>query len=325
MSRPHILLTNVSRPDERLQGFGDIEVQRYALGKNDLTVMGHLHGLRLVNERFCRIARSVFLPMLRVAPRIAAEPPKMSYYGDYSEEMDKFMSLTISRMEGLRGNQLLLIPPRFISLLTESYYGGSIRYTKNTRQEFTATEQKVIEMVGRELNRALEAAWRDLLPIRFETTHFEENLQFASFVDSTEMVVTTSFSVQLPEIEPATFHIVYPLQSLRPIAALLRSQTHSELVGMDANWHDRLLQAVLSVPLTVTAHLAEPEIDLGNLTNAREGDVVPVALHVEPRLLVEGRRFYSADVGEQNGKIAVSLKVPERDLVNAVPAPHHID
>ena len=40
------------------------------------------------------------------------------------------MSLTSNRIEELRGNMLLVMDPNFISILTNSYYGGQIESLK---------------------------------------------------------------------------------------------------------------------------------------------------------------------------------------------------
>jgi flagellar motor switch protein FliM len=80
----------------------------------------------------------------------------------YVQESDTFVSLTTSRMEELRGSQLMVIQPGFISLLTDSYYGGStVQALKRYQGEFTATEQRVIEIVTEGLIQAMQAAWRD--------------------------------------------------------------------------------------------------------------------------------------------------------------------
>ena len=72
----------------------------------------------MINERFCRLARSVFLPMLRVQPRISSFPPEVKTFDEYSQNVETFVSLNTSRMEELKGNSLLVVPPDFISLLT---------------------------------------------------------------------------------------------------------------------------------------------------------------------------------------------------------------
>ena len=41
-------------------------VRPFTLGSDDLTVLGDYYALRMINERFARNSRSIFLPMLRL-------------------------------------------------------------------------------------------------------------------------------------------------------------------------------------------------------------------------------------------------------------------
>ena len=292
-------------------GFGKsdegVEVRPYVFGSNDLSLMGDYHALRMINERFCRIARSVFLPMLRIQPRISAFPAETRPFDDYRNSQDNFVSLTNTKIEELRGNHLIVIPPAFISLLTDAYYGGSIKFVKNGRNEFTATEQRVIEIVTERLNQALQLAWRDLMHLTFSVVSREENMQFAAFVDGEDMVVVCSFMVQLPDSEPASFDILYPFQTLKPIASQLRSRTQSDSLDDDASWRERLERAVLSIPLEVRARLCEPDIPLKHLANLKEGDVIPAKVAETVEVLVDGKPFFEAVPGELAGKAALSV------------------
>jgi flagellar motor switch protein FliM len=215
--------------------------------------------------------------------------------------------LTNTKIEELRGNHLIVIPPAFISLLTDAYYGGSIKFVKNGRNEFTATEQRVIEIVTERLNQALQLAWRDLMHLTFSVVSREENMQFAAFVDGEDMVVVCSFMVQLPDSEPASFDILYPFQTLKPIASQLRSRTQSDSLDDDASWRERLERAVLSIPLEVRARLCEPDIPLKHLANLKEGDVIPAKVAETVEVLVDGKPFFEAVPGELAGKAALSV------------------
>ena len=292
-------------------GFGQsdtgAEVRPYVFGSNDLSLMGDYHALRMINERFCRIARSVFLPMLRIQPRISAFPAETRPFDDYRNSQDNFVSLTNTRIEELRGNHLIVIPPSFISLLTDAYYGGSIRYVKTGRNEFTSTEQRVIEIVTDRLNQALQLAWRDLMHLTFNVVSREENMQFAAFVDGDDMVVNCSFMVQLPDAEPASFDILYPFQTLKPIASQLRSRTQSDSLDDDASWRERLERAVMAIPLEVRARLCEPDIALRHLAGLKEGDVIPAKVTDTVEVLIDGKPFFEAVPGELAGKSALSI------------------
>lgn len=292
---------------EKESSSGPENIRRYKFGSDNLSIMGDYHGLRMVNERFCRLARPVFLPFLRMHPRISAFPPEVKSFEHYCDELDNFVSLTTARVDALRSNQLIMLPPNFVSLLTNAYYGGHIAYLPGGRAEFTASESRVIEIVTKGLYRALEAAWRDLVPLLFASPVHEDNLQFATFVESDEKVVCCSFIIQLPEADPATLDLIYPLQALKPIAARLRSRMQSDQVADDLRWRARLRDAVMDVPLNVTARLAEPNVPLSALTGLRRGRVVSVDLAPRPQLLVEGTPLFDAEPGARNGRAALSL------------------
>ncbi|MCE6952990.1 flagellar motor switch protein FliM [Cereibacter sphaeroides] len=301
------LVGNLMEASDSLSMENGLEVRPYAFGENDLNLLGDYHALRMINERFCRTARDVFLPMLRLQPRISSFPPEVRSFDDYRSSQDNFVSITASRIEELRGNQMIVIPPPFISLLTDSYYGGQIRHIKSARTEFTATEQRVIELVTDRLNIALQLAWRDLMALTFAVASREESMQFASFVDGDDMIVNCSFMVQLPGTEPASFDVLYPLQTLKPISSQLRSRMQSDFVDDDRTWREKLQRAILEVPLTLSARLCEPEVPLRQLMQIQPGDVLPVQLSDTVSLLVEGQPIFDATPGERGGQTALNL------------------
>jgi flagellar motor switch protein FliM len=262
----------------------------------------------MINERFCRMARSVFLPFLRIQPRISSFPPEVKTFDVYVQESDTFVSLTTSRMEELRGSQLMVIQPSFISLLTDSYYGGTtVQALKRYQGEFTATEQRVIEIVTEGLIQSLQTAWRDLLTVTIGVQGREENIQFASFVDGSDTVIVCSFVVQLPRGEPAQFDVIYPLQTLKPIASQLRSRVQSDFVQDDMSWRQKLEQAILNIPLQLTAEIAQPTTSLRNLIHLQEGDVYPMQLHDGIRVKVEERAIFEAQLGQVGAQTALNL------------------
>ena len=286
-----------------------LEVKPFSFGSDDLSLLGDYYALRMINERFCRFARSVFLPMLRIQPRISSFPPEVKTFDEYSADADSFMSLTTSRLEELRGSSLLVVAPNFISLLTNAYYGGTaVRPLRRVPGEFTATEQRVIEIISGGLMAAMQNAWKDLTPVSFAIQSHEENMQFASFVDNSETVIVCTFLVQLPGSEPATFDVVYPLQTLKPIASLLRSRVQSEFVTEDLSWRQKLERSILNIPLVVTAELARPKVSIKNLLNLQDGDTFPMQVNNGIKVLVEGKTLFNAELGQVGPQAALYLR-----------------
>jgi flagellar motor switch protein FliM len=282
------------------------DVRAFQFGEDDLSLMGDYYALRLINERFARHARGVFLPMLRLQPRISPFPPEVKTFDEYCEGIDNFMNLNISRMEELRGPMLLTLGPKFISTLTASFYGGSIYQPDQKRTEFTNTEERVIELVHEGLSKCLSAAWTDLMSITLSYQGREVNPQFASFVDGSELVIICAFLIQLPNGNSVNMDVVYPLQTLKPIATQLRSRMQSD-TNDDVSWRERMEHAILNIPLNVTAFLGQPVMSMGQLIRLQTGDVVPIQVNDGIELRVEDNPIFLADIGEVSGQAAVSL------------------
>ena len=286
----------------------DVEVTDFTFGSDNLELLGDYYALRLINERFARLVRSIFLPMIRIQPKINPFPPEVKTYDEYSAGLNSFMSLTTSRIDELRGSMLLVLEPSFISVLTNCYYGGKLANFPSTKAEFTATEERIIEIVSDGIAQCLQNAWKDLMPITIRHQAREVNPQFATLVESTDSVIICSFVVQLPNIDSASFDVIYPLQTLKPIASLLRSRVQSDVIDDDTSWRERLEKSVLNVPLPISAILSEPSISLSKLVKLKKGDVMNLPPIDGVDFFVDDKLLFKSEIGETNGQAAVSLK-----------------
>ena len=286
----------------------DIEVTDFTFGSDNLELLGDYYALRLINERFARLVRSIFLPMIRIQPKINPFPPEVKTYDEYSAGLNSFMSLTTSRIDELRGSMLLVLEPSFISVLTNCYYGGKLANFPSAKAEFTATEDRIIEIVSDGMRQCLQNAWKDLMPITIRHQAREVNPQFATLVESTDSVIICSFVVQLPNIDSASFDVIYPLQTLKPIASLLRSRVQSDVIDDDTSWRERLEKSVLNVPLPISAILSEPSISLSKLVKLKKGDVMNLPPIDGVDFFVDDKLLFKSEIGETNGQAAVSLK-----------------
>ena len=146
------------------------------------------------------------------------------------------------------------------------------------------------------------------MPITIKHQSREINPQFATLVESSDSVIICSFVVQLPNVDSASFDIIYPLQTLKPIASLLRSRVQSDIINDDTSWRERLEKSVLNVPLPVSAILSEPSVALSSLVQFKEGDVMNLPPVDGVDFFVNDKMLFKAEIGELNGQVAVSLK-----------------
>ena len=68
-----------------------------------------------------------------------------------------------------------------------------IKALHQAKGEFTATEQRIIQIITDGMNRSMENAWKDLFVTSFVPLSREENIQFVSFVDGADTVIVCSF------------------------------------------------------------------------------------------------------------------------------------
>ena len=285
----------------------EIEYKTFQFGSDDLSLLGDYYALRLINERFARTVRSVFLPLLRVQPRISSFPPEVKSYEEYSSGLDAFMSMTNSRIDELRGSMLTVLPPNFVNLCTSSRYGGKLEVSETNRTEFTSTEEKIIEVVNEGIAKVLEQSWKDLTPITIKFHSREQNPQFAAFVESSDLIIVCSFVMQLPKVDSMSFDIVYPLQTLKPVSSLLRSRVQSDVVETNLSWRDKLEKAVLEVPLKVQSNLSEPVVSMSKLLRIKEGDTLYINVDDTVDFYVSNQKYFKAEMGEVKGNASVKL------------------
>ena len=286
---------------------GEKRVRDFKFGSDDLSLLGDYYALRVINERFARFSRGVFQPMLRVQPRVTAMNPSVTTFEDYSFSSEPFMSLTLARIEMLRGNLMMVISPELISKLTNAYYGGNLGIVKILRRsEFTSTEDRIIEIITDGLIEALDVAWSELIKLEFSEVSREENLQFVSFVEDAEQIICCTFEIQLPGTESASFDVLYPLQTLKPIAAQLRSRMQSDSVD-SLSWTERLQNAVFNVPLSCTARLTSVDRSMAQVLQFQVDDILPITINGPLELVVEEREFFEAELGDVGGTLAISL------------------
>ena len=285
----------------------EVEYKPFQLGNEDASLLGDLHTLRLINERFGRQVRNVLLPMLRFQPRITTLPPESKRFEEHMRTVDAFTSQSIAKADTLKSLILIRVPPRLISILVNTFFGGKGDCNITRQTEFTPTEERIHQVVVEGALRTLEDAWREVYPVNFEYLNTETNPAFTSFVEGQENVVINSFVVQLPFSQPATIDIVYPRQGLKQIATILRSKIQHTSDGRDLQWAQRLRDALMEVPLNFIPRIAEPSIHLGDLVNIHEGMVVEIPAFESVPIFVEGEPLFDATIGERDGKIAVRI------------------
>src|SRR5262245_42446832 len=154
-------------------------------------VRGRMPTLEMINERFARLFRSNLYGLLRRTPEVAVNPIEMKKFSEYVLTLHVPTSLNLVRISPLRGTALILLEPRLVFAIVDNFFGGNGRHTKIEGRDFTATENRIIQMVLKNAFVDLQEAWSHVINLQVEYVQSEVNPAFANIVSPSEVVVVT--------------------------------------------------------------------------------------------------------------------------------------
>lgn len=282
-------------------------VERHAFGAAAPQLGGELGALGILHERFARSLKRAFLPLLRYQPNVRLGGIESRAYDDYVAGMrSALVCFNIVRVEPLRGNLLIAFEPELVSAMVDGFFGGKGRAAQRSHGEFTPTEERVIQRLVEGMCAGLARAWHDVAPLKFSFVGTESNAQLAIFLEQDDAVLAATLIVEMGEIETRV-DILYPLQMLKPVLPALRSKVQAERIEASADWRERLGAALLEIPVPLRSVLAEPVMSLGLLARLAPGDVLPIQVADDIRVMAESTLFATGTLGEVRGAAAIRL------------------
>ena len=273
---------------------------------HDRIVRGRMPTLEMVNERFARRMRVSLFNMLRRSAEISVGGVQMLKFSEYVHSMFVPTSLNIVRVKPLRGSALCVFDPRLVFIIVDNFYGGVGRHAKIEGRDFSPTEQRVIHMVLEDAFKDLVDAWKPVLPVDFQFVTMEVNPQFANIVSPTEVVVVSTFHVEL-DGGGGDFQVTMPYSMLEPIRELLDAGVQSDVTEKDERWAISLREDIKSAEVTLRSTLATIEMNLSDVVKFEVGDILPFDMPEKVILEIEGVPVFRGTYGVSRGNMAIKI------------------
>lgn len=283
-------------------------VMEYDFSSQDRIVRGRMPTLEIVNERFARHMRISLFNMMRRSAEVSINGVQMIKFGEYVHTLFVPTSLNMVRFRPLKGTALVTMEARLVFVLVDNFFGGDGRYhAKIEGREFTPTERRIIQMLLKLIFIDYKEAWAPVMDCEFEYLDSEVNPAMANIVSPTEVVVVSSFHIDL-DGGGGDFHIAMPYSMLEPIREILDAGVQSDKEDTDLRWAMALRDEMMDVPLELTAELLETSVSLRDIMNFKEGDILPVEMPENATVFIEDLPSYRASVGHSNGMMALKIK-----------------
>jgi flagellar motor switch protein FliM len=299
-------------------GKNDGGISSYDLTTQDRIVRGRMPTLEMINERFARYTRISMFNLLRRTADVSVGGINIQKFGEYVHTLYVPTSLNMVKFRPLRGTALIVFDAKLVFKLVDNFFGGDGRHAKIEGREFTPTELRVVRMVLDQAFVDMKEAWRAVLPIDFEHVNSEVNPSMANIVSPSEVVVVSSFHVEL-DGGGGELHITIPYSMIEPIREMLDAGLQSDSDERDDRWVNSLREDIMEASVQLETNFVRSKILLRDIIDLKKGDVIPIELPEEYIATANGMPMFKVDIGQSNGNLAVKInEIIKRSKANTI-------
>lgn len=289
-------------------------VRTYNLATQERIVRGRMPTLEIINERFARLLRVGLFNFLRRSAEVSVGSVRVSKYSEFIRNLVVPTNLNLVHMKPLRGTALIVFDPGLVFLLVDNLFGGDGRFhTRVEGRDFTQTEQRIILRILDIVFEAYTKSWEPVYPVEFEYIRSEMNTQFANIATPNEVVVSSTFTVELGSVS-GQIHFCMPYSMIEPIRDALTSSLQGEALEVDKRWIRLMTQQIQIAEVELVATLGHGRASFDDILNMKVGDIIPLTVPEQIQATVDGVPVMDCTYGVLNGQYA--LKV-EKLLANA--------
>jgi flagellar motor switch protein FliM len=273
-------------------------VRSYNLGSQERIVRGRM---------FTRNWRLGLFNFMRRNAEISVGPVKIQKYSEFIRNLVVPAAINLVHVKPLRGTALFVFDPNLIFLVVDNLFGGDGRFHMRVEgRDFTQVEQRIIQRMLQLMFEHYGKAWQPVYPIEFEFLRMEMHTEFANVATPNEVVVTTSFSIELGS-NGGDVHVCMPYTMIEPIRDLLSSAIQGETLEVDKRWVRLLSQQVQTAEVEMVANLTHANVRVTDILNMKVGDVIPVEIDDTVTAKVDGVPVMECAYGTFNGQYALRV------------------
>jgi len=282
-------------------------VRDYNLASQERIVRGRMPTMEIINERFSRNIRVGLFNFIRRTPEVAVGGIKVQKYSAFLREIVVPTNFNIMSVRPLRGSGLVVCDPTLVFAVIDALFGGAGKFhTRIEGRDFSPTEQRVIGRLVDVIAAEYKKAWAGVYPIDLEYQRSEMQPQFATIAAPSEIVVSTSFNIEIGETS-GTIHFCIPYATLEPIRDTLYSTVQGDSAEHDRRWVKLLTHQIQAAEVQLVAELATAPATVEQLLALQPGDFIELDLDPLVQAKVDGVPVFDCHYGTSNGKYAIKI------------------
>ncbi len=282
-------------------------VRSFDLVNQERLVRDRMPTLEIVSERFAKNIRSGIFAFVRKSPEVSIGTVRVHKYSAFLREIAVPTNFNIVCIKPLRGLGLVVCDPTLVFAVIDALFGGAGKYpTRIEGRDFSATEQRIIRRLLDVIMGEYKKAWAGIYPLELEYQRSEMQPQFANVATPGEVVVSTSFTLEIGEAS-GTIHFCIPYATFEPIREVLYSTMQGDANAPDRRWIDLMTQQIQSAEVELVAELAQAPATVEQLLALKAGDFIELDLRPAIHAKVAGVPVLACHYGTSNGKYALKV------------------
>lgn len=294
-----------STEQEEVRGPGG--VRSYDISNQEKIVRGRMPNLEIINERFARNIRIGLFNLIHKSPEISIGSVKVQKYSAFLREIVVPTNFNIMSVRPLRGSGLVVCDPSLVFAVVDALFGGTGRFrTRIEGRDFSPNEQRIIQRLVEVVTTEYARAWSGAYPLELEYQRSEMLPQFASVATPSEVVVTTSFAMEIGDTS-GSIHFCIPYSTLEPIRDVLYSTVQGDGNEPDRRWVSMIKGQLQEAEVQLVVELAHAPATVEQLLALKPGDFIELDLERGVQAKVSGVPVFDCHYGVSNGKYALKV------------------
>ena len=282
-------------------------IREYNIASQERIVRGRMPTMEIINERFARNIRVGMFNFIRKSPEVAIGGIKVQKYSAFLREIVVPTNFNIVSVKPLRGSGLIVCDPTLVFAVIDSLFGGIGKFHARIEgRDFSPTEQRVITRIVEVILAEYHKAWKGIYPLELEYQRSEMQPQFANIATPSEIVVSTSFTLEIGETS-GTIYFCIPYSTLEPIRDVLYSTTVGDSSEPDRRWINLLKTQIQAAEVEIVAELGTAPATVEQLLAFKEGDFIELDLEPMIQAKVDGVPVFNCHYGTSNGRYALKI------------------
>ena len=282
-------------------------IRDYDLASQERIVRGRMPTMEVINERFARNIRIGIFNLIRKSPEVSIGGIKVQKFSAFLREIVVPSNFNIMTVKPLRGSGLIVCDPSLVFAVIDSLFGGIGKYQARIEgRDFSPTELRVICRLVETICAEYRKAWAGIYPVDLEYQRSEMQPQFANIAMPSEVVVSTSFTLEIGETT-GSVQFCIPYSTLEPIRDVLYSSNQGDAGEPDRRWVNLLKQQIQSAEVDLVAELAHAGATVEQLLSFKPGDFIELDLNPMIQANVAGVPVFDCHYGTSNKHYSIKI------------------